>query len=395
VKPADYEEVAMARHVMFDATERLFSKGQRALHAQEFALAIKHLTHAIETDPEYPHLYRCLGIAQSELGKPREAEAALQKAATLAPDNFVFPMELGILQLDADDPQGAEAHFRRAQNLSPQNALVAGYLLLCRWDKGERQALRDLQSRLRDLPHPFQARVLLRVEHRRLTQAGPSACIEAIRPTASFSAPARFWPSWLVRRADKRHLRKAKEALFQFRFDDVLLVLHDRPGLLMSDRGGSLASLARRGAVTALVDALDWLAPEGADPGVQDDRRELLLRLADHQYALSDYEAAEKSLSQWRSTFRESIPKHHRPVHATVLLRMADIRTRRAAYADAKRLCAEARALRSSPELDWIDAVAHLGLKDRRGSRHLLESVVDGQFFKTDAYVGAFLETVK
>lgn len=384
----------MARHVMFDRTDRLLSKGQRALRDREFDLAIRHMTNAVERDPAYPHLYMYLGIAQSEAGNVCEAEAALGKAVTLDPGNFVFPMELGIIRLDAGDPQGAEAHFRRAQTLSPENRLVAGYLVLCRLDRGEGVAIRDLGPTLQALPYSFRARALARVEHRRLVQQGAGACLDAIRQSSSYM-PARSWFAWLMERRQDRQLRKAGRIMLRCAFEDVLSYLGDRPWLGASERSERLTAHARRGAAIVLACALDWLGPNQAGKAQENLRRDLLFRLANHQCDHGDYEIAYDTLSKCRSTFPEPTAERDKTYLATVLVSMADLRTRGAAYADAQRLCAEARRLRSSPELDWVDAIARLGVNDLPGCRRHIEAFLEARLFKADAHVTAFIETVR
>jgi Flp pilus assembly protein TadD len=104
---------------MFDRTERLFSRGQRALSARDFRRALELLREAIETDPGYAHIYMYLGRAHAELGNLDEAIAAIGRAVKLAPTNFVFPLEHGIWLLDAGQAQPAKIRF---QSTSPTTA---------------------------------------------------------------------------------------------------------------------------------------------------------------------------------------------------------------------------------------------------------------------------------
>jgi len=379
---------------MFDRTDRLLSKGQRALRAQEFDVAVRHMMSAVETDPEYPHLYMYLGIAQSEAGNVVEANVTLRRATALDPRNFVFPMELGILRLDIGDIQGAETLFRRAQTLSPENGLVAGYLDLCRLDRGEAAALRELQATLQDLPHSFRARVLTRIEHRRFALHGAGACLQAIRRSPRHPR-ARPWLARLTERRHDRQLRKAELIMLRSDFEDTLSYLSDRPWLSASERGARIAIHARRGAAMVLECALDWLGANQPDGDREDQRRDLLFRLGSHQYDLGDYDLAYSTLSKCRSTFSEPTPEHGKTLLATVLLWMGDLRTRGAAYADAQRLCAEARTLHPSPELDWVDAIAHLGANDLRGCRQHIEAFLEARIFRADAHVSGFIESVK
>ena len=120
------------KHFLWDRTDRLFRKGQKALAARDFAGAADYLRAAIKTDPSYPHLYMYLGVAEAERGDLEQAEVEFSRAIGLDPQNFVFQMELGVRYLDAGKPEAALPRFEQATILAPGNILVRATFALRR-----------------------------------------------------------------------------------------------------------------------------------------------------------------------------------------------------------------------------------------------------------------------
>jgi hypothetical protein len=383
----------MPRHTIFDRTERLFTKGQRALDRQEYAAAASHLACAIDTDPAYPHPHMYLGIALSEMGKFREAEAALRKAASLAVDNFVFPMHLGIVHLDAGDTDAAERHFRRAHGLASDNILVNGYLTLCRWDQGDDRAVRDLLPILRDVPRSLQSRALLRIEERRLSLSGPEACADSYRdatpPALASPNPGRV-SMWIW----KRQLLRAQRELLRGTMNTAARYVLNRPDLLSTDTGRALLAHAQHGDAAVLSHIASWLANSSAAPELRPMRIEVLLRLAEVQEDLRDYSAARDTLLDAQRELRRRDDAVPAALRAAVLLRLAIAQVRVAAFAEANTLALEALRLDTSPEPHWVRAVACIGVRDRRAARQCLEAFLARRLFRTDLHVHAFLAGV-
>jgi len=153
----------MGWHFPFDRTERCLRGGQQALARRDFPAAEAVLREAVQRDPLYAHVHLYLAHALAEQDRLAEAEAALDRAAALAPDNFVFPLHLAIVRLDAGRLAGAREALARATALAPDNALVAGYRDLVAWEDGTGDTLAALGRRARELPESFRARLLLRL----------------------------------------------------------------------------------------------------------------------------------------------------------------------------------------------------------------------------------------
>src|SRR5919109_2311596 len=118
---------------MFGRTERLFSRGQRALSRGDYAGAEAALRAALARTPNDPHLHLYLAHALAEQERLADAERALAIATELAPTAFVFPLHHGILLVDAGDPGRARTFTARAAALAPHNRLVEGYGELVEW----------------------------------------------------------------------------------------------------------------------------------------------------------------------------------------------------------------------------------------------------------------------
>src|SRR6267143_4742553 len=121
----------MGWHLPFDRTERCLTRGQCALAHRDFATAEALLREALAQDPQYSHIQMYLAHALAEQERRPEAEAALERAMALAPDNFVFPLHLGIIRLDADDAAGAREALPRAARAICRNRFAPGSC--CGW----------------------------------------------------------------------------------------------------------------------------------------------------------------------------------------------------------------------------------------------------------------------
>ena len=140
----------MRTHFLLDRTERLFSRGQRALRARKFQEAIEWLQRAIATDPEYPHLYMYLGIARAEVGCLAEAVSDFARAIELEPHNFVFHMELGIRHLDAGAARIALRHLRVSRPCwSTSGTSLIPFELVCSFGRRKKLSNRQAPNRPR------------------------------------------------------------------------------------------------------------------------------------------------------------------------------------------------------------------------------------------------------
>ena len=92
------------------------------------------------TDTTRVDLLLALGECRLHLGKPIEARAAFQSAATLAPGNADAWLALAKASLEADDLRRADASLKKAVGIRPDGpgvALLTGYLRLKQQRLGE------------------------------------------------------------------------------------------------------------------------------------------------------------------------------------------------------------------------------------------------------------------
>lgn len=383
----------MRHHVIFDRTERLFSRGQRALQAFDFPRAAELLQRAIDTDDEYPHLSMYLAIASAEMERLEAAEALLERAVRLAPSNFVFPLHLGIVHLDAGHPETALGHFRHAATLAEGNPLVAGYEAVASWDTGSREALAAILPTVRDLSSAFRARVLVRLEERRLGSAGPRACLKTFSDHEGEPARAGWLPgvkAWMAR----RRVRQAQALVATGAFEEAVTLLAKNPGWAMDEPASAVLGDARTGAAAGLEREVATF-PDGRDAGRRRarERRRLLLALANLRSDLADEPAAHRALARWLDSFdRSGRPSREYDTAAHLLVWMAEIDVARGEYARASRLCARARELQRLSRIEWVDAIAHLGAGERRQARQRFERFLDLALVRIEPEIEAWLK---
>lgn len=337
-------------HLLCDRTERLFTRGQRALAARDFDAAVAALRQALATDPDYPQIHLHLAMAEAERGRLDEAEAHLRRAIALDPRNFVFPLEMGVRRLDAGDLPAARRHLAEAAHLAPDNPLVAAYRLLAsdQLPAPDPAALRPL----RGLPAAFRARLLVRLLGAVLERHGPEAALQD--PFEDEPGPAGDAPGLLERWQRRRALARARRALARGRPDRAAAAL---AAVSWTPEAGEVAELAARAAAA--------LREQGSSGG---DRRLAWLDLAqvhlDTGRSEAAYDALERGLAE---------PDASRGVTARARHGMAWIEAARGEFARAVRSCEAAREAGAGREVDWIEAVARLGLGDRQRARWRLE----------------------
>jgi hypothetical protein len=364
---------------MFGRTERLLSRGQRALACRDFGLAEALLREAQTTDAARPHILLYLAHALAEQDRVKEAEAALASAIALAPDAFVFRLHRGIIALDAGDPGAARAAVAEAARLSPDNRLVAGYLELAAWTETGGPPSEALAGLAGELSESFRARVLLRLAETTLAARGPGAALAILEPPVEPPAPS--LAVWLggLRRRDR--VAYAEALLARERFEDAAAVLAATSPSAES-KAQALLERARRGALGALDRALAGSPPARRGP--------LLLERYDLVNDLGDEDAVERTLVEWRRDWEAAgAPRAQRNVAAAVIRRLAWVEAGRGRFHEALALCAASRAVRSEPDTAGVEAVARLGLGERRAARHAFEDFLHDALFPLDARLRA------
>jgi len=367
---------------------RLLSRGQRALQSHQFQFAIECLEQAVRAEPSHPHLHMYLGMAQAGFGRFDKAQSELSTALTLAPDNFVFHLQLGILQLDARDPDRALSHLQVANSLSAGNSLVAGYLALASFDLGQSSPL-SLGEHI-TTPNPsFRARAILRIEQERQRHGSPRDCLRALlAPHELIPATGSVVDRFTTLGSD-RQVRRLSHLILECRFEDAIQFVSDRPHLLARTACQALLGLAREMAIASLgrvVSGLDSTA--GLSETTKEDRRSVLARLAQIQMDSNDNVGAYETLEAWRDTLGASDTSSRRKSElAKVLVAMAHVEVERGRYREAGDLCAQARQGGARPEVDAVDAIACQGVGDSLTARLRLESFLEARLFPMKAYI--------
>lgn len=363
---------------MFDRTERLLSRAQRALRRHDFAAAEALLDAAIGTDAAYPplHVYRALALAEQERGA--EAEQALDIATALAPASFVPPLHRGIVRLDAGDAGAAIPAFERAVRLAPGNPVPVGYLQLSRWPQGHADALAPLATTVRDLPESFRARLLLELAARVLRVRGPAAMVTLIQPPLE---PAGLPIGlWIAGRWHGDPVAYARRLVSARRFEEAAVYLAAMPAALVEPGASELLERARRQAAAAYTDAIA-VAPARR-------QRTLLLHRYEIENDLGDGDAAYATLGAWRDAWQQAgAPDGERHVAADVLRRLAELEIERGRPVAALELCAASRAARRTRETDGVEGLARLALGHRRAARHRFEDFLADALFPLDAKI--------
>ena len=379
----------MKYHWLFDRTERLFSKGQKALAARDFDAAVHHLQAAIVTDADYPHLYMYLGIAKAELGRFDEASLAFQKAITLDPHNFVFPMELGVRYLDAGEPKIAQDYFIKAQQLAPENVLVTHYLRLASWEVGEGD-FEALLGQLADTSASFRARLLLRVCERLIRQGQLALAMDdPLATNGAATSPGQV--NWLTAWSTRRTLRKARRRIDEGNAEGALSLLLS---LEPSDSDSEMTQMlteAREKVVALTRRQLDspnrrpgWLqmlwwrmagkGPDALREFMERTERALHFELAQQQLDLGRPSDAYEVLVKWEQSFMAGgQPQNENRAAAVVSLAMAKIDIVRGEHAKGVRLCVAARKHADVAGIDWVEGVGRLAGGDQQRARYLFE----------------------
>jgi hypothetical protein len=369
---------------MFGRTERLFSRGQRALARGDHAVAEASFGAAIARAPRNPHLHLYLAQALGEQERLAEADRALAVAIGLAPTSFVFPLHRGILRLDNDDVTGARDSLAVAAGLAPRNRLVAGYVELARWVESDGAPSAGLVELAGELGESFGARALLQLTRLMLGSRGPRAALAVLEPPPEpLGLPFRLWLGTL-RHRDR--VRFAEALLDRRRFDDAACVLAADPDALRDPRAPALLERARRGVLHAVDAALAGRRPAA--------RAALLLQRYEIENELGDDAAVRATLGEWRELYLAAgAPGAQRPLAAAVMRRLAAVEVAAGRYPEALALCGASRAARQERETAGVEAVARLGLGERRAARHGFEAFLENALFRVDVRLAAATAT--
>lgn len=91
-----------------------YEQGLKHLNEGRVSLGLASLHQAVELDPEEPAFHNALGVAQLQLGKPKEAQAAFERAIALDKNYAEGLHNLGLALAEQKQYPEAAAAFRRA-----------------------------------------------------------------------------------------------------------------------------------------------------------------------------------------------------------------------------------------------------------------------------------------
>src|SRR5688572_10530776 len=97
------------------------TSGIQALRNGDPVLALRHLSSALQHDPDDAELYGYIGVACGQLNLLDRAVGYLRQAVRLAPESAMLHYNLGLALEDAEARTEAAASFRRALQLDPNH----------------------------------------------------------------------------------------------------------------------------------------------------------------------------------------------------------------------------------------------------------------------------------
>jgi len=131
-----------------DRAAELVSQAAEAVRNESFAEAISLATQAIEESPDSPDAHSILGIAYSGLGNLNDAEAALQKSATLRPGAAAH-YNLASHYFATGNLEYAANHARAALSYDPGHEAAAALLRSIGWQSRPRTSIAEAPPRFR------------------------------------------------------------------------------------------------------------------------------------------------------------------------------------------------------------------------------------------------------
>ena len=122
-----------------------FCQGRAEIAAGQFSAAVESLRASLAIDPEFACSHNALGVALSRLNQPKEARAAFEAAARLAPEWFLPLFQIAQQLVNAGNVKGAIPYLERAVHTSPKFVtsrwnLMRAYRVVGRYQDVESQA---------------------------------------------------------------------------------------------------------------------------------------------------------------------------------------------------------------------------------------------------------------
>ncbi len=153
--------------------------GILALARHDATNALRHFQTAAKWDPFSPGIHHEIAIVLSQLGRPREALAALQEAVRLAPRDAEFRFKLALAWNELGDSKKVLAELEEAVKLDPRHARAGYNLGLARHAAGNSlgaiQALLNAESAAPNDPAIPYARATIHAQLGQMREARQAA----------------------------------------------------------------------------------------------------------------------------------------------------------------------------------------------------------------------------
>ena len=146
----------------------LLKVGQHYFQNDEVDKGICILEKAIKFASDYHFAYFHLACKLIEIGELSKAEAHINKALEIQPQNSIYHTYLGIIKTKVKEYEKAEESFQKAIGIDPYNQLTYNYLALNHLKQGNLKTFREIITDKGIFENSdVQIEILLSLEHYR------------------------------------------------------------------------------------------------------------------------------------------------------------------------------------------------------------------------------------
>ena len=122
---AEREAVRIFRQSGSPAMDLLLARGMSAIEAEDFSMAIWHLSALIDHAPDFAEAYNARATAFYLMGKFGEAMADIETTLALNPRHFGALIGMGAIQEGIGHPENALKAYKAALSLNPASTEIA------------------------------------------------------------------------------------------------------------------------------------------------------------------------------------------------------------------------------------------------------------------------------